>query len=202
MEDKKDFLFRFISQEKRRHIKMDAEAFYSVTDQYTADRISKDILHTIPEVQTITDATACIGGNTYSFSKYFMNINAIEIDFNRYQYLQNNLRVLETTNVDIYNGDLMVICQMLYQDLIFVDPPWGGPDYKTKESIDLYLSDIELSEVCEHIKDTTQFIAIKVPVNFNEKGFLEKTKGFMKMIHRNSDLRKMHLLIFQMNPIK
>jgi tRNA/tmRNA/rRNA uracil-C5-methylase (TrmA/RlmC/RlmD family) len=142
MEDKKDFLFRFISQEKRRHIKMDAEAFYSVTDQYTADRISKDILHTIPEVQIITDATACIGGNTYSFSKYFMNINAIEIDFNRYQYLQNNLRVLETNNVDIYNGDLMVICQMLYQDLIFVDPPWGGPDYKTKESIDLYLSDI------------------------------------------------------------
>jgi len=202
MEDKKDFLFRFISLEKRRHIKMDAEAFYSVTDQYTADRISKDILRIIPEVQTITDATACIGGNTYSFSKYFINVNAIEIDFHRYQYLQNNLRVLETNNVDIYNGDLMVICQRLYQDLIFIDPPWGGPDYKNKDSIDLYLSDTELSEVCEHIKDNTQFIGIKVPVNFNEISFIDKTKNFMKLIHRNPDLRKMHLLIFQINSCK
>ena len=68
MEDKKDFLFRFISIEKRRQLKLDDEAFYSVTDQYTADRISRDILRVLPDLQIITDATACIGGNTYSFS--------------------------------------------------------------------------------------------------------------------------------------
>jgi 16S rRNA G966 N2-methylase RsmD len=96
----------------------------------------------------------------------------------------------------------MVICQRLYQDLIFIDPPWGGPDYKNKDSIDLYLSDTELSEVCEHIKDNTQFIGIKVPVNFNEISFIDKTKNFMKLIHRNPDLRKMHLLIFQINSCK
>lgn len=197
MDDKKDFLFRFVPGEKRKQLKLDSEAFYSVTDQYTADRISRDIIRIFPDINIITDATACIGGNTYSFSKYFKQINAIEIDFNRYQYLQNNIRILGTTNIDIYNGDLMVIAIRLTQDLIFIDPPWGGPDYKTKESIDLYLGDIELSEVCEHIKDSAQYIAIKVPVNFNETGFLEKTGGFMKLLYRNPDLRKMHLLIFQ-----
>jgi hypothetical protein len=35
-----------------------------------------------------------------------------------------------------------------------------------------------------------------VPVNFNEFGFIEKTP-FLRMIYRNPDLRKMHLLIFQ-----
>jgi len=196
MDDKKDFLFRFISYEKRRLLKLDDEAFYSVTDQYTADRISRDILRVLPNIQIITDATACIGGNTYSFSKFFEKVNAIEIDFLRYQYLQHNMKVLETNNVDIYLSDLLIACQRLSQDIIFIDPPWGGPDYKTKDSIDLYLSDVELSEVCDHIKHSTQYIAIKVPVNFNELGFIEKTP-FLKMIYRNTDLRKMHLLIFQ-----
>ena len=197
MEDKKDFLFRFISLEKRKQIQMDEEAFYSVTDQYTADRISKDLLNVLPDIKTITDATACIGGNTYSFSKFFPVVQAIELDTERFQYLQHNLNILETQNVISYCGDLMMVCLQLYQDLIFVDPPWGGPDYKSKPSVDLYVSDIELSEVCEHIKDATRYIALKVPVNFNEVGFLEKTKGFLKLIHRNPDLRKMHLLVFE-----
>uniref|UniRef100_A0A6C0CTX7 Trimethylguanosine synthase n=1 Tax=viral metagenome TaxID=1070528 RepID=A0A6C0CTX7_9ZZZZ len=198
MEDKKDFLFRFISIEKRRQLKLDDEAFYSVTDQYTADRISKDILRVIPDLQIITDATACIGGNTYSFSKYFHKVNAIEVDFLRYQYLQHNIKVLETSNVDIYLSDLLIACHRLYQDLIFIDPPWGGPEYKSKEVVDLFISEVELSEVCEHIKDTSKYIALKVPTNFNEKQFVEKTHSFMKLIYKNTELRKMHLLIFQL----
>ena len=197
MEDKKDFLFRFISVEKRRQLKLDDEAFYSVTDQYTADRISKDILRVFPNLQVITDATACIGGNTYSFSKFFPKVNAIEVDPLRYQYLQHNMKVLETLNVELHLSDLLIACHRLYQDLIFIDPPWGGPDYKSKEAIDLFISDVELSEVCEHIKDTTKYIAIKVPTNFNEVQFVEKTKTYMTLLYKNTELRKMHLLIFQ-----
>ena len=197
MEDKKDFLFRFISIEKRRQLKLDDEAFYSVTDQYTADRISRDILRVLPDLQIITDATACIGGNTYSFSKYFPKVNAIEVDPLRYQYLQHNMKVLETINVDMYLSDLLIACHRLSQDLIFIDPPWGGPDYKSKDAVDLFISDVELSEVCEHIKDTAKYIALKVPINFNETQFVEKTMLFMKLIYKNTELRKMHLLLFQ-----
>ena len=32
---------------------------------------------------TITDATACVGGNTISFSKQFANVNAVELDRDR-----------------------------------------------------------------------------------------------------------------------
>ena len=198
MEDKKDFLFRFISIEKRRQLKLDDEAFYSVTDQYTADRISRDLLRILPNLQVITDATACIGGNTYSFSKYFPKVNAIEVDPLRYQYLQHNMKVLETLNVELHLSDLLIACHRLSQDLIFIDPPWGGPDYKSKEAVDLFISDVELSEVCEHIKDTTKYIALKVPTNFNEMLFIEKTKPFMTLIYKNTELRKMHLLLFQL----
>ena len=197
MNDKKDFLFRFISLEKRKMIKMDNEAFYSVTDQYTADRISKDIIKVLPHLQIITDATACIGGNTYSFSKYFTQVHAIELDFQRYHYLQNNLTVLETNNVDVYHGDLMVVCQQLYQDLIFIDPPWGGPEYKTQDLVDLYLSSIPLANVCERCCSTTKYIALKTPTNFNIDKFLEDTKSYMTLIHKNTKLRKLNLYLFE-----
>ena len=196
MEDKKDFLFRFISLDKRKKLKLDNEALYSVTDQYTADRISRDIQKILPNIQSITDATACVGGNTFSFSKFFKQIQAIELDYTRYQYLLHNMNTLEVNNVTCCHGDLMIECQKTINEIIFIDPPWGGPEYKTKDNIDLFLSDVELSEVCDHIKDSTKYIALKVPVNFNESGFIEKTP-FLKMIYRNTDLRKMHLLIFQ-----
>ena len=196
MEDKKDFLFRFINLDKRKKLKLDDEALYSVTDQYTADRISRDIQKTLPNIQSITDATACIGGNTFSFSKFFKQVQAIEIDYIRYQYLVYNMEVLEANNITCHHGDLMIECHRMINELIFLDPPWGGTEYKTKDKIDLFLSEIELSEVCDHIKHSTKYIALKVPVNFNEVGFVEKTP-FLKMIYRNPDLRKMHLLIFQ-----
>jgi predicted RNA methylase len=196
MEDKKDFLFRFINLDKRKKLKLDDEALYSVTDQYTADRISRDIQKRLPDIQTITDATACVGGNTFSFSKFFKQVHAIELDYTRYQYLLHNMDVLEVNNVTCYHGDLMMESQKMVNEIIFIDPPWGGPEYKIKDNIDLYLSDVELSEVCDHIKHSTKYIALKVPVNFNEFGFIEKTP-FLRMIYRNPDLRKMHLLIFQ-----
>jgi len=107
------------------------------------------------------------------------------------------MKVLETINVDMYLSDLLIACHRLSQDLIFIDPPWGGPDYKSKDAVDLFISDVELSEVCEHIKDTAKYIALKVPINFNETQFVEKTMLFMKLIYKNTELRKMHLLLFQ-----
>lgn len=197
MDDKRDFLFRNTPLNKRALLLLDNEALYSVTDQYTANKISKYISKNLPSVETITDATACIGGNTYSFSGFFKNIIGIEIDPLRFSYLCHNLRILEVKNAIVYNGNMLDICKYLKQDLIFIDPPWGGPNYKSKLFIELYLSNMELSSVCRQISKYTKYIAIKVPVNFNIHAFNEKTKNCLKLLHRNTDLRKMHLLIYE-----
>lgn len=197
MEDKRDFLFRFIPPEKRKALLLDEEALYSVTDQYTADKISKDILKHFPSVQTITDGTACIGGNTYSFSKYFEKVYAIELDAVRSSYLQQNMEVLETKNTESFQGNVLEICPHLSQDMIFLDPPWGGPTYKSKKKIELYLSDIELSHVCTILIPYTRYIALKVPMNFDYESFQEKTKTMLHLVHKNVDLRKMHLYVYE-----
>jgi len=136
MDDKRDFLFRFIPLEKRKELLLDDEAFYSVTDQYTADKISKDILKNIPNIKVVTDGTACVGGNTYSFSKYFEKVHAVEIDPLRCSYLRKNLELLDVGNTDVHLGSILETCPQLHQDMLFLDPPWGGPNYKSKKKID------------------------------------------------------------------
>lgn len=197
MDDKRDFLFRNTPLNKRALLLLDTEALYSVTDQYTANKISKYIVKHLPHIETITDGTACVGGNTHSFCGFFKNVNGVEIDPLRFQYLCHNLRILEVKNALIYHGNFMDICKLIKQDMIFIDPPWGGPNYKSKILIELYLSNIELSTVCRLISKYTKYIAIKVPVNFNINAFNEKTRSCLKLLHRNTDLRKMHLLIYE-----
>lgn len=197
MEDKRDFLFRFIPAEVRSRLLLDNEALYSVTDQYTANKISKYIKRNIPDINTLMDGTACIGGNTFSFTKFFSDVVAVEIDPTRYAYLCHNMRMLESKNVTIYNGSVLDVCKYGVQDMIFIDPPWGGPNYKCKYRINLYLGNTELSVVCRSLAPYTKYIAIKVPTNFDTDTFNIRTCGILKLLFRNTDLRKMHLLIYE-----
>lgn len=196
--DKVDFLFRFVANDVRSKLQLDAEAMYSTTDQLTADKITHDILKFVPEQATITDATACTGGNTYSFSQFFSNVYAFEKDANRFMMLSHNMRVLGVTNVKMCCGDSIDLCKNQHQDVVFIDPPWGGPEYKKLDRVDLAMSDVPLSEFCMKIADSTSFIALKAPTNFNEAKFVRDTCDFMEVVHKNTQLRKMYLYILKM----
>ena len=76
--------------------------------------------------------------------------------------------------------------------MVFLDPPWGGPEYKAKSKVHLTLSDIPLLEVCEKLKFCCRYVAVKVPLNFDLEGF---SVG-MDMVYRNVGLRKMQLIIW------
>lgn len=195
--DKRDFYFRHVPPSIRSQIIMDHEASYSVTDQVTADRITRDIKMFVEHDAIITDGTACIGGNTYSFAKEFKKVNAIEIDPLRCSYLKNNVSVLGIKNVNCTCGDVAVEAIKQYQDIIFLDPPWGGPDYKIYNDISLYLSNRELSEVCIDISLYCKYIALKVPVNFKVETFDNRVKDVLERVHYNTGLRKMHLIIYR-----
>jgi tRNA G37 N-methylase Trm5 len=197
--EKRDFLFRFVDATIRNHILLDDEALYSTTDQLTADKITKDVLKFVPQMSVITDATACIGGNTYSFAKHFDCVLAFEKDPHRVKLLRHNMAVLGIDNVRVMKGDALFLCQQQHQHLIFIDPPWGGPDYKRLPRVNLFISGMPLSEFCGQVSKHTQYIALKAPVNFNETEFINDTSPFLTLMHRNMQLRKMHLYIFKVN---
>ena len=75
---------------------MDEIASFSVTEANFADRISQTIVRLLgpsAKEMVITDATACVGGNSMSFGRYFKHVNSIELDQSRAKMLENNLSV-------------------------------------------------------------------------------------------------------------
>lgn len=202
---KRDYLFKFVSPETRSHIKLDDEAAYSVTDQYTADRMTRDIMRFVDVNAVVCDATACIGGNTHSFARAFRHVVAIEQNPTRFEYLKHNMGVLQIKNVQCVCGDALeeVPWHLAGKghrrpyNVIFVDPPWGGPDYKEHERLSLYLGDLPLAEVCKQWAHLTTYIAIKTPINFDESAFRRDTSDCMELVFKNNRLRKILFYIFE-----
>jgi hypothetical protein len=162
-------------------VQIDNEGLYSVTNGIIANETSEMILeeyqkhfHTIPH--RITDALACVGGNSISFAKHFSHVNVVEIDPIRSDMLQHNLQlagVFEKTSC-YASTDYLTLMNTLQQDVIFFDPPWGGPEYKFKTSVDLYIGTRNVkhlfSEIMEGQEPLAKMIVLKAPLNFNKEG--------------------------------
>ena len=80
---------------------------------------------------SITDATACIGGNTISFSKFFSDVYSIELEDFNYKILEHNVKVFKDLykptpkgSITTFNGNYKdIIDSIENKDVIFFDPP-------------------------------------------------------------------------------
>lgn len=170
---KAEFLFQNLSTDMANSLKMDEIAQFSTTDAKTADNIVKYILKFLPKTASIIDATACIGGSAFAFANTFREVKAIEMDPIRYQHLVDNRDLLRMQNLECICGDALEwIPKLSKSDLVFIDPPWGGPEYKSEPSVYLSLSGNPIHDVCDHLAFYTKYIALKVPINFDTERLL------------------------------
>ena len=94
----------------------------------------------------------------------FLNKRDLGPDF---VYRNYDLDIFNLKNVSIvnqYNDDY---------DLIFLDPPWGGPNYKLETSISLSLSNITLKDLTKKLRILGKIIVYKLPFNYNLNDFSE-----------------------------
>lgn len=125
----------------------------------------------------ITDMTAGVGGNAIHFAMNFKYVNAIEIDKIRSEYLENNMNVYELQNLKVYSGDSINTISDIYHDVLFIDPPWGGTDYKNKDQIRLSLGTINIEDLINLISSGTinrcipKLIVLKLPKNYDIEYF-------------------------------
>ncbi|OQS07084.1 hypothetical protein THRCLA_00909 [Thraustotheca clavata] len=193
--DKRSFLFSGLPSNVREQLQLDEVAQYSVTDMKTAARISHFIM-TLPGLtpnSVITDATACVGGNTASFCTFFRYVQAVEIDATRFRMLVHNMHsVLSFVNLQCYCANYVQVAQQFLQDVVFIDPPWGGPEYRSRSTVDLNLGDASLAEVCELLVGRTQYVVIKVPQNFDIERFTHRVSGVVSYI---THFRKMAMVV-------
>ncbi|XP_076083113.1 uncharacterized protein LOC143054093 isoform X2 [Mytilus galloprovincialis] len=114
-------------------IKMDREGWFSVTPEkiaeHIADRCRSDI---------IVDAFCGVGGNAIQFAFTCNHVIAIDIDPVKIEIARHNAAVYEVENhIEFIQGDFLKVGPTLSADVVFLSPPWGGPDYLTAEVFDL-----------------------------------------------------------------
>lgn len=207
--DKRDFFFRNLDFDTRNRLQIDDVAGFSVTEHEMATKISEAILalyagdESVAQAPasdqesrersslTITDATACVGGNVISFCDYFAIVNAVECDLTRCEMLRHNLAVLKKDNAICIHASYLMVMHDLQQDVVFMDPPWGGPEYKDLAKVDLFLDDIPLYDICRMLHRRAKIVILKVPTNFDAQKFAERVPGKVTVRH---DLNKMHLI--------
>lgn len=121
---------------------------------------SKDII--------ITDGTSNIGTDAINMAKYFRDVNAVELSPINFEALKNNVSVFNLENkIKIYNQDINVQIGNLSQHIIYIDAPWGGPEYKDSDVINLYLGETEIVDFYLKNRDKAETFIFKVPYNYN-----------------------------------
>ncbi len=151
-------------------LKTTEEGSYSITRRRDADRIFNVLRHNIPPLtdMSITDATACNGGDTINFSLKAKHVHSIELNHENFEVLSNNVSTYGLTNTTLYEGDSTQIFNW-YTDVLYIDPPWGGKEYRSKKNLDLFLSSKRLDIWLEEIlcrRNRPAFIVLKLPFNY------------------------------------
>ena len=103
-------------------------------------------------------------------------------------------------------ADYTKIYDTLHQDVVFIDPPWGGPSYKKKKSVKLQLSNIPLYKIIQNLSNRVKLIVLKTPTNF-DVGSLFHYKSYHKKnplftsVHVYH-LGNMNIIVLVMNRMK
>lgn len=165
-------IFYNYSPAQRALLALDEVSMYSITDTRSANNTSRILQQLVGDRAVITDGCAAAGGNVLSFAQHFRQVQAVELDPQRFSLLEHNVKALGLTDtVTTYRGDFLEKLKELKQDVVFLDPPWGGKSYAENDMVDLTFGDLPLSQLCERLKPHALYIALKLPLNFNFEGF-------------------------------
>jgi RNA cap guanine-N2 methyltransferase len=194
---KRRFLFSGLPAATRERLALDEVALYSVTEWGLAERTTEVVADALAALgsergadgvlrpSVVCDATACVGGNTISFARRLERVVAIEVSPTRAQLLRENVRAADVAHrVDVLTGDCAALLPTLRFTALFFDPPWGGPDYKKKEKLDLWLGDRALADVVrDAVRDAPRsglrLLVLKLPFNFHYDAFETHLAGLL-----------------------
>lgn len=181
----------------RKQMRITDVSLYSTTPWREANFISKTIMNfysngTLKSINpdklpVITDATSNVGGNTISlYLSGAQKVNAVEMDAKTSEMLKHNLATYGLPTQSVYNSDYLDVYKKLEQDVVLMDPPWGGPTYKDEKIVDLYLSGVDIVKICaELIKENkASLIVLKVPLNYNLNRLVEEMPTYQVMIQK------------------
>lgn len=198
---KDEFKFNYFPDIKdvdRTKIQLTTEGIYSISDNVGSSKLvyliqkyfkSNDLI--------ITDATGNNGSDTIAMGLKFTHVNSIEINPVNFKVLEHNVKnVYKLDNVDLYNDDSLEILKKLTQDIIYIDAPWGGTDYKKYKQMELFMSKKSMGDIFNEFKSKTKLFIYKLPKNYDFTNFIQTTMitKYYLYLHKKQNKPKYFLL--------
>ncbi|XP_076463011.1 uncharacterized protein LOC143295276 [Babylonia areolata] len=145
-------------------IQLDHESWFSVTPEKIAEHIAERC-----QCNIIVDAFCGAGGNAIQFAFTCERVIAIDIDPEKLRLAKNNAEVYGVADrIEFILGNFLDLAPSLVADVVFLSPPWGGPEYLNTEIYDLNsVQDLEGYNLMSLSRKITPNIAYFVPRNVN-----------------------------------
>jgi len=172
------------------NLKMTPEGEYSITRRDDGEVLLKHLKSVLGNLSEkhITDLTGNVGGDTILFGLHFKKVDSIELNPENFEALKHNVETFGLTNVTLHQGDSTKLFKWK-SDVVYIDAPWGGPDYKEKQNLDLYLGTTRVDLFVHKIlkrKNRPDYVILKVPRNYNFDRFPDaqklKIRGFYILV--------------------
>jgi len=188
-----------LTQDEIKQIQLDEVAYFSLCPKTHADKVTKAIVKYVggeskAKTMTITDGCAGVGGVSMSLiiSDKFLSVNSVESDASRERMLEANIQAIKrfdnNTTSHVVLGNYLNVMHTLQQDIVFFDPPFGGPGYKYYHNAVLFLGNKHIADIVNSllISKKTKYVFIRTPENFDETYFksqLSKNATCQKVIN-------------------
>jgi 16S rRNA G966 N2-methylase RsmD len=187
------YIFPYKNNIDYSQLQLTDEGEYSITKKHDGDQIYSIMQKELPSLSelTITDGTGNVGGDTILFGLHFKKVISFEINKENFKVLNNNIKVYGLTNVKTYNKDTTIYYNK-YTDVLYLDPPWGGVNYKESDNIDLYLGKYRIDEYVDYIIQQSwkpKYIFLKLPKNSNFSRFDKYNTIKYDIVNKNKEIR-------------
>ena len=142
-------------------IKLDEESWFSVTPEkiaeHHADRLRCDVA---------IDAFCGAGGNAIQLAFTCEFVIAIDIDPKKIEMAKHNASIYGVAErIEFICGDVFDVLSFIQGDVVYLSPPWGGPQYSSLKQFNLDMMPIDFLKIFKMARNITNDIAIFLPRN-------------------------------------
>jgi trimethylguanosine synthase len=162
-------------------ILLDREAWFSTTHEETAKQIAERC-----RCDLVIDAFCGAGGNTIQLAMVCKRVIAIDIDPLKIEMARNNAAVYGVEDrIKFIVGDFYKLCSSLQAEVIFMSPPWGGPEYLNQKIFDFRRMPVDMFLAVKLAMKITNNLALFLPRNSDRGQIRQITRGLPYEIQEN-----------------
>ena len=145
-------------------VALDAEGWYSVTPEVLAAHMAERC-----RCDLIIDAFCGVGGNAIQFAHTCERVVGVELDEKRLRLARRNAAVYGVDErIEWLHTDFFALSpSTIRADVVFLSPPWGGPEYTQAAAFDLVtmMGGLDGAAILRHALSLAPSVAYFLPRN-------------------------------------